>query len=178
MKIATCYIFFLALWAPASWSLTDRSPMKPPLQKQLETSFAKLAKKFQDCCSGLTTHNIAPEEALALMKREDVVFIDERAAEEQNVSMIKGAIRTQAFQPKAADKKKTYIVYCTIGYRSGKQTNALRKQGLRAFNLQGGIYGWTFFDGPIVDAKGLDTKKVHVYSDDWNFLRPDYTPVK
>jgi rhodanese-related sulfurtransferase len=40
------------------------------------------------------------------------------------------------------DKSKTYFVYCRSGNRSGQAVSILKKLGIKAFNLSGGIGAW------------------------------------
>ena len=68
------------------------------------------------------------------------------------------------------------IVYCTIGHRSRKEANRLRKAGLRAQNLTGGIIDWVRQGGIVYDSNG-PTRRVHVYSKGWSDLPPGYEAV-
>ena len=47
-------------------------------------------------------------------------------------------------------------------------------------NLEGGLLAWTHLKGPLVkkDKNGdmVSTKEVHIYSKEWNYQHPDYTP--
>ena len=78
-------------------------------------------------------------------------------------------------------KDKRLVVYCTIGYRSGKYAMELAKQGIKAENLEGGVLAWTFVGGKFLvkDAKGewMETNRVHVYDPEWNIVHPDYVGV-
>ena len=150
-------------------------PASPPKNPSHPKSYAAAMKKFDSCCRKLTSHIITGAKATDMINKPDVVFIDVRKSYEQDVSMIINAKRHTTFDEKW-DKSKTYIVYCTIGYRSGEFTKKMRDLGFTAFNLAGGIYGWTYFDGAVFDQQGR-TKRVHVYSKSWNYLRPDYVAV-
>lgn len=82
---------------------------------------------------------------------------------------------------KGIPKGKRIVVYCTIGYRSGKYAMELAGQGIRAENLEGGILSWSHAGGPfqVRNDAGLatPTRRVHVYDKGWNLLHPDYEAV-
>lgn len=142
----------------------------------------RMETKFKDCCASITKYQISASEIIKQGKpidpKQKIVYIDVRDENEQDISMIPGAIKSSDVDFDKLDPKIKYVAYCTIGYRSGKFVNKLRKKGLQAFNLVGGIYGWTFEDGEIHSKQSKPTKSVHVYSSDWNYLRSDYKAVK
>lgn len=184
MKIKYTLCLLLSLnFTPKAFSQKKVKPMLPinlSIEDKQQSDYKKLEAKFKDCCKSITDKIITPYNARKLYESNNpnIIFIDIRDDKEQDVSMIKGAIREKNFDKNNYKKDTTFIVYCTIGYRSGKLTKKLRAQGLNAYNLMGGIYGWTFYNGPIVDLKNQATKKVHIYSDSWNYLRKDYTAIK
>ncbi len=77
----------------------------------------------------------------------------------------------------AAPGGREIIVYCTIGERSAATVENLRSQGIPAFNLAGSILAWTHIGGPLVDASGKPTRRVHVYARDWDLAASDYQSV-
>ena len=64
----------------------------------------------------------------------------------------------------------------SVGYRSGSEAARLRRDGLDARNLRGGILEWCHAGQPVVNAGG-PTRRVHVYGARWNFLPEGYEPV-
>lgn len=107
-------------------------------------------------------------------KKPVLYLIDSREKKEFSVSRIAGAVNFpyDSFTIDDVDlsqlRGKTVIVYCSIGYRSGKIAEALRAAGVKSvFNLYGGIFEWSNRGLPLVDAKGLSTKQVHAYSRSW-----------
>ena len=66
---------------------------------------------------------------------------------------------------------KRLIAYCTISYRSGLWAEKAIEDGLTVQNLRGGILGWVHAGGQLYDAQG-ETRRVHVYSRNWNYA-PD-----
>lgn len=78
------------------------------------------------------------------------VLIDLRTNDElKNKGMIKGAIQIDFLakdseaQIAKLDKKKTYLIYCAGGGRSGDCAELMEKQGFsHVVNLEKGIEGW------------------------------------
>ena len=121
--------------------------------------------------------DVTPQEAMALMKSSKVLFVDTREAKEQKVSMLPGAMTEEEFEKHLdAYKDRVIIGYCTISYRSGKLAARLRKKGITMFNLKGGLLGWIHEGGKVYDAKG-ETKRIHVYSQKWNYVPAGYEAV-
>ena len=113
-----------------------------------------------------------------LMAGGNVLLVDVRTPVELNVSMIPGAVSKAEFEKdKEIHRKQTLVTYCTIGYRSGLYAAALRKEGFHVFNLRGGILAWTHAGRPMVDSKGAETRRVHVYGAEWSLLPHGYTPM-
>jgi rhodanese-related sulfurtransferase len=104
--------------------------------------------------------------------QEQYVFLDAREAEEYKVSHIKGAkhigydhfdISTLGNLPKTTK----IIVYCSIGYRSEKIANKLRKAGYQqTYNLYGSIFEWVNRGYPVFSGV-TQVKKVHTYNQKW-----------
>ncbi len=100
-------------------------------------------------------------------------ILDARDAKEYNVSHLPGAVRVGyddfnkgevAQIPKDAE----VVIYCSIGYRSEKIGEKLKKMGFKNVrNLYGSIFDWANRDLPLVDNKGKKTKKIHTYNKDW-----------
>ena len=76
------------------------------------------------------------------------VLIDVRTPEEEAEGFIPDSINmnlmAQSFPAKVMDldKSKNYYVYCRSGGRSGTACQFMEKQGLVAYNLEGGINAW------------------------------------
>lgn len=105
------------------------------------------------------------------------VFVDIRTPAEQEVSMIEGAITQAAFEKdRAKYKKHKIIAYCTIGYRSAKFSEQIRKDGFDAVSLKGSILSWAHAGKPLVDKKG-PTHRVHVAGSSWDLLPKGYEAV-
>ena len=66
------------------------------------------------------------------------------------------------------DKETIIIVYCSVGYRSEKVGEKLKKAKFnKVMNLQGGIFDWKNKGFPVYDNEEAATEKIHVYSESW-----------
>jgi rhodanese-related sulfurtransferase len=102
-----------------------------------------------------------------------IVYLDTRELCEFEVSHIENA---QYIGYKKANleavlklpKETKIIVYCSIGYRSGKISKELIDDGFtNVHNLYGGIFEWSNQERPLVDNNGNSTVKVHPYNKKW-----------
>jgi rhodanese-related sulfurtransferase len=111
----------------------------------------------------------APAVAAYALKQDQRarIWVDVRSAKERKVSAIPGAILLAELPAALKAKKRDVVVYCTVGYRSGLAVLELKKQGIAARNLRGGILAWLAVGGAIVDPAGKPTQKVHVYGKAW-----------
>ena len=106
------------------------------------------------------------------MPKYKTILLDTRSKEEYKVSHLQGArlVGYDAFQVSQVrdlPKDAAIIVYCTVGYRSEKIGEKLKKAGyMNVYNLYGGIFEWVNKGFAVHDAKG-PTTKVHAYSPAW-----------
>lgn len=145
-----------------------------------------LVSKFAD----ETVPAMRVKEVLEILERDTekrVVFLDCRDAEERAVSVIPGAVSEyddgKEIKTEDDDGKETIVIcYCTIGYRSQKKVQELKKRNpdVKAYNLSGSIVAWTHdARAPaLVDPKtGKETKRVHTYGKTWALQQKDYEAV-
>lgn len=122
--------------------------------------------------------DISPEDAMALLKENRIVFVDARSPGERQVSMLPDAVSKEVFlENPGRFKDRTIVTYCTISYRSGKFAEEMNRQGVTIYNLQGGILAWVLEGGKVFDGGG-ESKRIHVYGDQWNYLPRGYEAVK
>lgn len=120
----------------------------------------------------LLDRNIAWVDVPAAAALADVVWLDAREREEYDVSHLPGArwVGYDDFdmsRMKDIPKGARIVVYCSVGYRSGKITERLRKAGYtNAYNLYGGIFEWVNTDHGVVEG-ATPTDRVHAYDRDW-----------
>jgi sodium/bile acid cotransporter 7 len=114
-------------------------------------------------------------------KSRKVVLVDARTSDEQDVSMIPGAVRRSPdFEQldKAELKDTTIVAYCTVGARSGKFAKQLLQDGFKdVYNLRGSIISWTHEGLPLVAPDGTQTKRVHTFGNSWALQGEGYEPV-
>ena len=121
--------------------------------------------------------DLTPRQARDLIADQKSVFIDIREPEEQQVSMLPGAITEKEF----LSNYKSYedhvkIAYCTISYRSGVFVENFQKRGIPVYNLRGGILAWVHEGGKVYDQTG-ETFRIHVYGQKWNLAPEQYEAV-
>ncbi len=90
--------------------------------------------------------NLNYEQFTSILKDDSVIVIDVRTAEEYQSGHLKGAklidFRGSDFVDKInkLDKKRTYLLYCRSGNRSGQAMAIFKQNGFtRVYNQQGGI---------------------------------------
>lgn len=105
--------------------------------------------------------------------RQKVTILDAREPAEFAVSHIPGAIHCgydhfDLATLKNIPKNQRIVVYCSIGYRSEKVGDKLRKAGYtNVVNLYGSIFEWVNRGYPLVDAAGKPTFRIHTYNQAW-----------
>ena len=105
--------------------------------------------------------------------KDNVIILDAREEQEFLVGHIEGAQRIGYDKPnlellKSLNKRKTVVVYCSIGYRSEKIGEILQKEGFRnVLNLYGSIFEWVNQGNTIVDKEGKTTTRIHTYNKKW-----------
>jgi rhodanese-related sulfurtransferase len=147
------------------------------LESRIRVEYAKATKDIQ-------LPIIKPTALLQILDDTNLVLIDIRQSNEQVVSMLPHALTTAQFAEKfrkGIPAEKKIVVYCTIGYRSGKYGETLAKQGIKSLNLEGGLLAWSHIQGPLLfkNASGewVPTNRIHTYSKEWNLVHPDYVGV-
>ena len=102
-----------------------------------------------------------------------IIYIDSREKQEYEVSHLPDALWIGYDQPNwkvlnELDKDQEIVVYCSVGYRSEKICEELKKRGYtKVSNLYGGIFEWVNQEKEIVDDEGKTTEKVHAYNKSW-----------
>ena len=140
----------------------------------IATMYEKQAKEFPQ------VKGIRVEDLRQLRQQgKNVVLVDVRPLKERKVSIIPGAISSEEFEANLEqyrDSEAKIVVYCTIGYRSGKYARELKERGTNVFNLEGSLLAWSHIQGELVNDSGF-TNKVHVFSPKWQLTGDNYEPV-
>lgn len=106
--------------------------------------------------------------------QSEYLILDAREEEEFNISHIENAKHIGYDNPNfdvLADtpKDQPIILYCSVGYRSEKLGEKLKKRGFsNVKNLYGSIFEWANEDLPMIDKNGKPTKKIHTYNKKWS----------
>lgn len=122
---------------------------------------------------------IAPADlGRARLAQPSAVLLDARSEAEFAVSRLPGA---RLIDPDAPDlsalgplpKDTPIVVYCAVGYRSGRVARRLMQAGYsRVANLEGGAFRWAREGRPLVDDAG-PTRRVHPNGAVWGWLLLD-----
>lgn len=124
-----------------------------------------------DALIGRTMPLISVPELAAMTK--PVTILDARSRSEFAASHLRDAIRVGYvdFHPRkvaSLRKDRSVVIYCSIGFRSEKIGEKLRKLGFQDVrNLYGGIFEWYNQGNPVVDDSGAVTKAIHTYGKMW-----------
>jgi rhodanese-related sulfurtransferase len=98
-------------------------------------------------------HDVSCQEALKIIQEHqrdsNFIILDFRTNEMFDESRIAGAICHDVFLPdiddwlKALDRKKTYLIYCTLGHRSGIALEKMKETGfVNILHMHEGISRW------------------------------------
>ena len=106
------------------------------------------------------------------------IRLDTREWEEYEVSHLPHAhfvgyedFDTGVFESLFPDKQATFVLYCSVGIRSGKIGEKLQKLGYTDVrNLSGGIFKWVEEGKEVLDRNEKPTQKVHAYNRLWGML--------
>jgi len=106
--------------------------------------------------------------------QDDVVILDAREWEEFETSHIPNAKyigykKLNEEELNKIGKDETIVLYCSIGYRSEKMGEKLKKKGYtKVFNLYGSIFEWVNQGHEVVDKSCKQTNRVHTYNRKWS----------
>ncbi len=109
-----------------------------------------------------------------LEEQENFVLLDVRAKEEFQISRISSALHVSTPTEVSYPKKTKIIIYCSVGYRSARIADRLRKVGFsNVFNLRGSIFEWANKGFLLIDGES-PTFYVHPYNKKWGaLLKPE-----
>lgn len=106
---------------------------------------------------------LSPQEAMALVGEEDVVFVDIRDVRElEREGKLPGAYHMprgmlefwvdpdSPYYKPLFDEDKRFVFYCAAAWRSALATATAKKIGLeKTYHIDGGLTGWKEAGGPI-----------------------------
>lgn len=106
-------------------------------------------------------------------KREDLTYLDARARPEYDVSHLPharwiGYAEFDSSRVAELPREQPLLVYCSVGYRSGKIAEQLQNMGFQeVYNLYGGLFEWVNQGHAIHNLQQQPTESVHGYSRPW-----------
>lgn len=104
---------------------------------------------------------------------DTLIILDTREYSEYKISHLKQAIWVgyddfSKKRVKNIPKNKNILVYCSVGYRSERIGEKLKKWGYtNVYNLYGGIFQWVNQEYKIYDIEKKETLKVHTFNKAW-----------
>ena len=107
--------------------------------------------------------------------RKSPIVLDVRTAEEFEVSHLPGALRVDPAGDlpdfvRTLDRETPVVAYCSVGYRSSRLVERLKKEGFKdAKNLEGSIFEWANKGYPL-ERDGAPVQEVHPYDAEWGRL--------
>lgn len=119
-----------------------------------------------------------------LASNKPVIILDSREQKEYHVSHLPNAIWVGYDQVnwekiESLDKNATIVIYCSVGFRSGKLTEELLKKGFKNVkNLYGGLFNWVNNGGSVETSDHKKTTNVHGYNEKWSqWLNPNKATI-
>jgi rhodanese-related sulfurtransferase len=142
---------------------------------KLSLQNSEFSKEVNFLTSHFESRFITVSELAKLMaSKNEIVLLDAREKNEFAVSHISTAINI-GYESidfdhliKSIDKKKKVIIYCSVGYRSGKIADQFKKRGFDVFNLYGGLFEWSNEKKQLVDSFGKTTNRIHTFNKKWS----------
>lgn len=135
----------------------------------------KTEEDFHAMLKDMYEYSVPLVKADALPKSLDgYVILDTREKKEYDISHIDGAKQAGFlfFKEKLVEdlpKDQPILVYCSVGYRSERIGEKLKKMGFtKVWNLYGGIFDWKNSGLPVVNEKKDTTNQVHTYNQKWS----------
>jgi rhodanese-related sulfurtransferase len=133
------------------------------------------AEEFNQMATQMASDMITTISIDDMLALKDPVLLDAREPKEYKVSHLGNAdlIGYDNFDLGRVidnyDVNDTIIVYCSVGYRSGKIGEQLQRAGYRhVYNLDGGLFRWVNQGKPIVNQEDLPTSTVHGFNKKWS----------
>jgi rhodanese-related sulfurtransferase len=166
LSLAIASIFLVTI---GSYKLAA-NPTDTEKQQQIEQMYDRYSREFPE------VEDISVAQLIQWQPIQKFILVDVRTPEERAVSMIPNAITKEEFE-QHIDRylDADIVVYCTIGYRSGKYAQKY-PNNLNIYNLKGGILAWSHSGGKLTNDRG-DTNKIHVFGDRWKLAPNNYEVV-
>ncbi len=147
------------------------------IETDIAARYSDVAQLDRDALSRLIENGTGP------------ILVDVREPSEHRVSHIRGAIRVEPgagaseILAKVGDADgRAVVFYCSVGERSSAMAQAAATRlsaagATTVYNLQGGIFGWSNDQRPLVDELGA-TSSVHPFNDRWGQLLSNRSAIR
>ena len=142
--------------------------------------FAQNPEGFEDMAKKMAGKDAPFIYSTDLATKKSIIYLDSREKEEYDVSHLPGAVwigydDIDWKKVQSLPKDASIVVYCSVGFRSGKITEKLIDKGYKnANNLYGGLFNYANYGGQLIDGNGKETTKVHGYNKRWSqWLNPE-----
>ncbi|MGD1897455.1 MAG: rhodanese-like domain-containing protein [Phormidesmis sp.] len=122
---------------------------------------------------GVSTSELANELS---NNKPSPILIDVRKPEEYRISHLPKALNLStlaAIEQQKISSETSIVVYCSIGYRSGRLAQQLQLAGYTVKNLEGSIFQWANEGRSLVTTQNgaeAATNEVHPYNQVWGML--------
>lgn len=140
---------------------------------QEEISAEEYTKIMNKMATAYDAPQIKADELIKLQREKRILLLDAREKAEFDISHLPYAknigfndLKIDVLE-KEIGNDQVVVVYCSVGYRSGKVAEQLKRRGFKAYNLYGGIFDWANTGRELVDREGRQTKKIHSYNKEW-----------
>jgi rhodanese-related sulfurtransferase len=178
MRIIKLFSLFLSFLP--GWILSAQGPANRPSCKNAEFD-KKVATSIRFTVPLISCEDLFNE----TQEGKEIIILDAREPEEFQISHLPGAkyIGYDNFSEEklihlAKDSK--IVVYCSIGYRSEKIAERIRRAGFtNVYNLYGSIFEWANLGYQLIDNNNETTNLVHTYNSRWSkwVLKPELEKV-
>lgn len=128
----------------------------------------------------LTLHNTKSVPYISVqelaMPKTQAIVLDAREIDEYEVSHIKDALHVgydhfnlNETTKRIQNKQQQIVVYCSLGIRSERIAEQLKKAGYtNVLNLYGGIFEWKNNNFTVYNLAGEETEDIHTFSKAWS----------
>lgn len=124
----------------------------------------QIKKEFPDVA------HVTVEQLSEMIGSSNLLLVDVRTREEYAVSTIKGAQNYETTEEIAVSRGQVIVVFCSVGYRSARIADELRKRGRsEVYNLRGSLFDWANKGFPLFQGK-RQTFYVHPFNKHWGTL--------
>lgn len=140
------------------------------------TSFIAVSQNNIEKVLNKYNKNTIPYIKVNQLNNAKYIYLDARETKEFKVSHLPNAVyvgfntyTNKKITTLIKDKNTPIVVYCSIGVRSEKIAEKIKKMGYKnVFNLYGGIFEYKNQGNKVYCGPKKETDSVHAYSKEWS----------